>query len=79
MKEIYVMVQDGSSEIFKDAYKHAVVNNEYGFTFNYKFYDLIKAKSIMRLIEKAEDDYNKMIDAQAEMHYEWQSEIHRGK
>tara|TARA_X000001382_G_C3039540_1_gene137387 strand:- start:149 stop:397 length:249 start_codon:yes stop_codon:yes gene_type:complete len=79
MKEIYVMIQDGSSEMFKDAYKHARINNELGFTFNYKFYDIIKAKSIMRLIEKGEKEYNEMIDAQAEMHAEWQAEIRRGK
>tara|TARA_Y100000361_G_C11128860_1_gene327647 strand:+ start:211 stop:450 length:240 start_codon:yes stop_codon:yes gene_type:complete len=76
MKEIYCMVQDGSAEQFKDAYKKALINNEITFMYGGKHYDIIKAKSIVRMINKAEEDY---IEHQLEMHAEWQAEIARGK
>lgn len=79
MKEIYEMVQDGSSELFIDSYKHAVANNDLGFTYNFKFYDMIKARAIVKLIKQAQKEYNDMIESQAEMHAEWQAEIRRGK
>jgi hypothetical protein len=79
MKEIYEMVQDGSSDIFIDAYKNAVISKALGFTYNYRFYDMIKAKAMVALIEKAQVDYNEHIDHQAEMYAEWQAEIRRGK
>ena len=76
MKEIYCMVQDGSAEQFKDAYKKALINNEITFMYGGKHYDIIKAKSIVRMINKAEEEY---IEHQLEMHAEWQAEIARGK
>tara|TARA_R100001510_G_scaffold56996_1_gene63744 strand:+ start:1258 stop:1497 length:240 start_codon:yes stop_codon:yes gene_type:complete len=76
MKEIYCMVQDGSAEQFKDAYKKALINNEITFMYGGKHYDILKAKSIVRLINRAEEDY---IEHQAEMHAEWEAEIRRGK
>ena len=68
MKEIYEMVQDGTSEIFIDAYKHARINNALGFTYNYRFYDIIKAKAVIKLINQATNEYNNHIDRQAELH-----------
>ena len=76
MKEIYCMVQDGSAEQFKDAYKKALINNEITFMHGGKHYDIVKAKSIVRMINKAEEEY---IEHQLEMHAEWQAEIARGK
>ena len=68
MKEIYEMVQDGTSEIFIDTYKHARINNALGFTYNYRFYDIIKAKAVIKLINQATNEYNNHIDRQAELH-----------
>ena len=79
MKEIYEMIQDGSSDIFIDTYKNARINNAIGFTYNYKFYDIIKAKAIVTTINKAQKEYDKHIESQAEMHAEWQADIMRGK
>tara|TARA_R110000824_G_scaffold20142_5_gene76458 strand:+ start:856 stop:1104 length:249 start_codon:yes stop_codon:yes gene_type:complete len=79
MKEIYEMVQDGTSDIFIDAYKHARINNAIGFTYNYRFYDIIKAKSIVELIKQAQKDYDNHLVDQIENYYEWQAEIARGK
>mgnify|MGYP003655578250 CR=1 FL=1 len=79
MKEIYEMVQDGTSELFIDAYKHALANSALGFTYNYKFYDMIKARAVVSLIKKAENEYEDYIESQAEMHNEFINEIARGK
>jgi|TARA_R110002012_G_scaffold69787_1_gene180351 hypothetical protein len=79
MKEIYEMVQDGTSDIFIDAYKHARINNALGFTYNYRFYDIIKAKAIVELIKQAQKDYDNHLVDQIESYYEWQAEIARGK
>ena len=79
MKEIYEMVQDGTSDIFIDAYKHARINNALGFTYNYRFYDIIKAKAIVELIKQAQKDYDNHLVDQIESYYEWQSKIARGK
>ena len=68
MKEIYEMVQDGTSDMFIDAYKHARINNALGFTYNYRFYDIIKAKAVIKLINQATNEYNNHIDRQAELH-----------
>jgi len=79
MKEIYEMVQDGTSDLFIDAYKHARINNAVGFTYNYRFYDIIKAKATVELIKQAQEKYDEHLVNQIENHYEWQSEIKRGK
>ena len=79
MKEIYEMVQDGTSDIFIDAYKHARINNALGFTYNYRFYDIIKAKAVVELIKQAQKDYDNNLVDQIESYYEWQTEIARGK
>ena len=79
MKEIYEMVQDGTAELFIDAYRHARVNNALGFTYNYKFYDIIKAKAVVNLIKQAQEEYDNHLVDQVENYYEWQSEIERGK
>ena len=79
MKEIYEMVQDGTADIFIDTYKHARINNALGFTYNYKFYDIIKAKVTVELIKQAQEQYDNQLIDQIESHYEWQSEIKRGK
>jgi len=79
MKQIYEMVHDGSADLFKDAYKHARLNDDLTFTFNYKIYDMATARAMMSLITKAEDDYDEFIQHEAEMHAEWQAEIMRGK
>ena len=79
MKEIYEMVQDGTSDIFIDAYKHARINNALGFTYNYRFYDIIKAKAVVELIKQAQKDYDNNLVDQIESYYEWQTKIARGK
>tara|TARA_R100001086_G_C11799615_1_gene248511 strand:- start:768 stop:1007 length:240 start_codon:yes stop_codon:yes gene_type:complete len=76
MKEIYGMIQDGSAKEFINAYRKAVINNDITFMFANKHYDIVKAKSIVRMINKAEEEY---IEHQLEMHAEWQAEIARGK
>ena len=79
MKEIYEMVQNGTSDIFIDAYKHARINNALGFTYNYRFYDIIKAKAVIDLIKQAQKDYDNHLIDRLEDYYEWQAEIARGK
>lgn len=79
MKQIYEMVQDGSAEIFKSAYKEALANDEVGFTFNYVYYDMVKARAMLSQIEIADRQYDEWVDHQAEMHAEWKAEIARGK
>ena len=79
MKQIYEMVQDGTADIFIDIYKQARINDELGFTYDYKYYDITTARAMVSLINKAEKDYNKHIDHQAEIHSEWKAEIARGK
>ena len=79
MKEIYEMVQDGTSDIFIDAYKHAKINNALGFTYNYRFYDIIKAKAVVKLIKQTQKDYDNHLVDQIENYYEWQAEIAKGK
>ena len=79
MKEIYCMVQDGSAEQFKDAYKKALINNEITFMYGGKHYDMIRAKSMIRVIEKAELEYDDYIDHLADTHAEYQADLRRGK
>ena len=79
MKLIYEMVQNGTSQAFIDAYKQARINNAIGFTYNFMFYDIIKAKAYVSVIKKAEKDYDKHIDDMIESQAEWMSEIARGK
>ena len=79
MKEIYEMVEDGTSNIFIDAYKHARANNALGFTYNYKFYDIIKARAVVNTIKQAQKDYDNHLIDRLEDYYEWQAEIARGK
>ena len=79
MKQIYEWVQDGTSELFIDAYKHALANGALGFTYDYIWYDMIRAKAVVSVIKKAQEDYNDYIESQADLHAEWQAEIARGK
>ena len=79
MKQIYEMVQDGTADIFIDAYKQARINDELGFTYDYKYYDIATARAMVSLITKALEDYDDYIDSRAEMHNEFMSEIARGK
>ena len=46
MKYIYGMIQDGTSTLFVDAYNHAKINNELGFTYDYKYYDMKKITTL---------------------------------
>ena len=67
MKLIYEMVQNGTSQAFIDAYKQARINNVIGFTYDFIFYDMVKAKAIILMIKIAEKDYDKYIDRKAEL------------
>lgn len=79
MKEIYEMVQDSTADLFIDAYKHAKINDALGFTYNYKFYDIIKAKAMVDLIKQSQKDYDNQLIDQVEDYYEYQADIKRGK
>ena len=79
MKQIYEMVQNGTSQAFIDAYRKARIHNAVGFTHNFKFYDIIKARTIVSLLKKAEKQYDEHIDDMAEAQAEWEAEIARGK
>ena len=72
MKWIYSMVEDGTADFFLDAYKNARINNKIGFTFDYKFIDIFKAKFIADQIITAQKDYDKHIDIQADTQYKGQ-------
>ena len=67
MKLIYEMVQNGTSQAFIDAYKQARINNAIGFTYDFIFYDIVKARAYVSVIKKAEKDYDKHIDRKAEL------------
>ena len=67
MKLIYEMVQNGTSQAFIDAYKQARINNVIGFTYDFIFYDIVKARAYVSVIKKAEKDYDKHIDRKAEL------------
>lgn len=67
MKLIYEMVQNGTSQAFIDAYRKAKLTNAIGFTYDFIFYDIIRAKAFVLVIKKAEQDYNKHIDRIAEL------------
>ena len=79
MKQIYEMIRDGSADIFIEIYKQARINNDLGFTYDYKYYDIATARAIISFINKAQKDYDKFLEHEAEMHAEWQAEIMRGK
>jgi len=67
MKLIYEMVQNGTSQGFINAYRKAKLTNAIGFTYDFIFYDIIRAKAFVLVIKKAEQDYNKHIDRIAEL------------
>ena len=62
MKWIYSLIQDNRTEEFKNAFDNAIDKKEYGFDFDGKFIDIIKAGSIIKVIK----EYNKHLDAEAE-------------
>jgi hypothetical protein len=72
IKEIYEMVQDGTADLFIDAYKNARIHNELGFTYDYRYYDVAKARAIVSLIQKATIEYDRHIDIQADAEYDSQ-------
>jgi hypothetical protein len=67
MKWIYQMVQDGTSEYFMKTYLEAKLNDKKGFMFDSQYITILKGKSIMREIRKADKDYNAYIDEQAQI------------
>ena len=79
MKWIYQMVQDGTSEQFTKAYLQAVLEDKDNFIFDSQLIDIMKGKSIMREIKRAEKDYDNHLMHRMEDYYEWQDEIARGK
>ena len=79
MKKIYQMVQDGTSQAFIDAYIHAKIQGAVGFTYDFKFYDIIRARAIVSTIKTIEKKYEEHIDDMAEAQAEWEAEIARGK
>ena len=79
MKLIYEMVQNGTSQAFIDAYKNARIHNAIGFTYDFIFYDIVKARAYVSVIKKAEKDYEEHLINRLEDYYEWEAEIARGK
>jgi len=67
MKWIYQMVQDGTSEQFIKAYLQARLQDKQEFRFDSQMIDIQQGRSIMREIRKADKEYNKYIDIQAEL------------
>ena len=67
MKWIYQMVQDGTSEQFIKAYLQARLNDKQEFIFDSQVIDIQQGRSIMREIRKADKEYNKYIDQQAQL------------
>jgi len=70
MKWIYGLIQDNKTDEFKEAFYNAIKNEKYGFDFDGKFIDIIKAGSIMKVMEKGLKEYNAHLDAQAELERE---------
>tara|TARA_R110000824_G_scaffold339052_1_gene525532 strand:- start:487 stop:720 length:234 start_codon:yes stop_codon:yes gene_type:complete len=67
MKLIYEMIQNGTSQAFIDAYRKAKLTNAIGFTYDFIFYDIIRARAFVLVIKKAQKEYDKHIDRQAEL------------
>ena len=77
MKWIYQMVQDGTSEQFTRAYLQAVLEDKDNFIFDSQLIDIMKGKSIMREIKRAEKEYENHLMDRLEDYYEWEAEIAR--
>ena len=79
MKWIYQMVQDGTIVVFKQLYNNAVKYKLDSFIFESRSIDVILAKAVIDMAVKAEEEYDKHIDEQAEAHGEWMAEVARGR
>ena len=79
MKWIYQMVEDGTIVVFKQLYNNAVKYNLDAFIFESRSIDVTFAKAIIDIAVKAEEEYDKHIDEQAEAHGEWMAEVARGR
>ncbi len=60
-------------------YNNAVKQNLVSFIFESRTHSISYAKGVIDLSVKAEEEYDKYIDDQAEAYAEWQAEIIRGK
>ena len=79
MKWIYTMVENGSYQIFKTMYELTLKNKNKSFKFDSREFNITTAKHICILGDKAQEEYDKYIDNQAERYYETKAEIARGK
>ena len=68
MKWIYSLIEDDRVGEFKTKYKKCLDNNELGLTFDGKFIDVIKAGSIIKVMEKGLKQYNEHLDEMADRH-----------
>ena len=66
MKWIYGMVQDGTISVYKQLYNNAVKHNLDSFIFESRSHSISYAKGVIDLSVKAETEYDKHIDRQAE-------------
>ena len=73
MKWIYTMIENGSYKVFKLMYETAVKNNVDSFIFENEEFNVKTAKHICILGDKAQKEYDKHIDEQAETYLDWRS------
>ena len=73
MKWIYTMVQNGSYKVFKIMYTTAFKNNVDSFIFENRKFSTISAKHICTLGDKAQKEYDKHVDDQAEAYLDWRN------
>ena len=66
MKWIYTMVEDGSYQVFKLMYETALKNGVNSFIFDNREFDIITAKHICILGDKAEKEYEEYIEKLAD-------------
>ena len=72
MKWIQTMIESGSYHAFKIMYTTAKQNGSTSFTWEGKPFQVLLAKSIIKLGDKAEKEYDKHIDACADAEYDSQ-------
>ena len=68
MKWIYTLIEDGRVDEFKLAYETALHKKLLVFEFDGKQIDIIKAGSIMKVMQKGLQEYNDHLDEMADRH-----------
>lgn len=72
MKWIYSMIQDGTIDVYRLLYNNAVKYKLKEFIFESKVHSISYAWGVLAIAAKAEEEYDKYIDACADAEYDAQ-------